>query len=393
MTCLIGVIFFVASFFYPATANRMTSSAGEQVKEWLPPFNTHLRLALEPLERVARIVDASVNPGRYGIDERGDGYEYFIKDNIFRFFYSIPVSFGWFAVLFSILFVFILPDSRLKKRSALIAGAFMTLIAVPLLAGDFYRHATTYKPYFHLGMSAYFIVLSYLLTGIGFLLTFRAIDKKERRSRDALAGNFMRTGKFLFLLLMSLTIVSCSGQEKVKTAEEVLKENNVSRTGKYESKEGGFKIDFPCEPIKTELPTESSYGNKAMIAFECGNEIARFSVSFQDFTKKAENPKQFYEEQKKTRVEGMEDVSKVVAEIEKNIGVFPAVYLETEQIAGEIFPRAALYNELQLLKGQRYYSILTTVLAKEGQSPKDISREIRDKTKRFIDSFELIEDK
>ncbi len=197
---------------------------------------------------------------------------------------------------------------------------------------------------------------------------------------------------FLFLLLIS-AIISCNAQNKPRTAEDVLKQNNVSRPGKFESKEGGFKIDFPCEPIKSELATESNYGNKTMTAYECGNEIAHFSVGFQDFTRKVENPKQFFEEQKKMRIEGMEAVSKFVSETEKNVGNFPALYLETEQNANEIFPRAALHNELQLLKNQRYYSILTTVLAKDGQSPKDISSEIKTKTKQFIDSFEIIESK
>lgn len=201
----------------------------------------------------------------------------------------------------------------------------------------------------------------------------------------------MKIVKFLVLAIAFLAIASCDAQVKKRSAEDVLKENNVSRIGKFESKEGGFKAAFPCEPMKSELPVDPDYGNETLTAYECGNEIARFSVKFQDFTKKVGNPKQLFEEQKKMRLNGMEDVAKVVLETKKTINNFPAVYSETEQNAGEIFPRAALYSEMQLLKGQRYYSILTTVLAKDGQSPKDISREIRNKTKQFIDSFELIE--
>lgn len=198
--------------------------------------------------------------------------------------------------------------------------------------------------------------------------------------------------KVLFFLFVAFTIVSCNGQGKVRTAEDVLKENNVSRNGKYESKEGGFKIDFPCEPMKIELPAESNYGNKTMTAYECGNEIARFSVSFQDFTRNIADPKLFFKEQQKSRIEGMEDAAKVVSETTQTIGNYSAVYFETEQNAGEIFPRSAIYNELHLLRGQRYYSVFTTVLGREKQIPKDIGKEIRDKTKHFIDSFELIEE-
>lgn len=184
-------------------------------------------------------------------------------------------------------------------------------------------------------------------------------------------------------------LVSCNGQKRVRTAADVLKENNVSRQGKFQSKEGGFKIDFPCEPIKSELPVDSVYGNKTITAYACGNEIARFSVSFQDFTKKVGDLRQFYKEQQKLRIVGMEDSVKVVSETEKAIGDFRGVYLETEQNAGEIFPRSALHTELHLLKGQRYYSVLTTVLGREGQAPSAISKEIRAKTKQFIDSLEL----
>lgn len=60
------------------------------------------------------------------------------------------------------------------------------------------------------------------------------------------------------------------------------------------------------------------------------------------------------------RLDGMVDFAKVVLETEKTVNGFPAVYFETEQNANEILPKSGLFNELQLLKGQRYYSVFTT---------------------------------
>lgn len=203
----------------------------------------------------------------------------------------------------------------------------------------------------------------------------------------------MRIEKVLFLLILSLAISSCRAQNKPQTAEDVLKENNVSRIGKYESKEGGFKVDFPCEPMKSAKPIDSDYGNKTIEFYECGNETARFSVSIQDFTKKIADPKKVFEDQKQMRIMGMDDSAKIVSETEKSVSGLTAVYFETELYAGVMIPKSGLVSELHLLKKQRYYSVTTTVLAKDGQLPKDISKEIRDKTKHFIDSFELVEDK
>ena len=203
----------------------------------------------------------------------------------------------------------------------------------------------------------------------------------------------MRIEKFIFLLTTVLMTASCNAQNKVQTTEDVLKENNVSRTEKFESKEGGFKVDFPCEPMKSAKPIDSDYGNKTISFYECGNEIASFSLSIQDFTKKIGDPKKVFEDQKQMRIMGMDDSAKIVLETEKTVSGLPAVYFETELYTGAMIPRSGLVSELHLLKKQRYYSITTTVLAKDGQSPKEISQEVRDKTKQFIDSFELVENK
>ena len=192
-------------------------------------------------------------------------------------------------------------------------------------------------------------------------------------------------------MLLSIAIGSCQSQEKPITASDVLKENNIIRKNKFESKEGRFKADFPCEPMKSENAINSNYGNKTINFYECGNETARFTVSFQDFTKKVENRKRFFEDQKKQRVLGMEDYAKVALETEKTVDGIPAFYFETELNAGEMLPKSGLASELHLLKGQRYYSIYTMVLTKEGQKPNTIGKEIRDKTRQFIDSFEITE--
>lgn len=195
------------------------------------------------------------------------------------------------------------------------------------------------------------------------------------------------------MILMLFFIVSCNGQEKVKTAEDGLKENNVSRKDKFESKEGGFKISFPCEPMKSEKRIDSDFGNTTIHFLNCGNEIADYSVSFQDLTKKITNPKEVFDKEKQMRIMGLEESVKIISETEKTVNGFPAVFFETELNAGAVLPNSGLNSELHSLKGQRLYSVNVIVICKKGQKAKDISKELKDKTQQFIDSFEIIESK
>ena len=182
MLHLLGLILFIASFFVPAIPNEMTSSEGQAVKVWQPPVMTHLRLAFEPLARVIDFINAKQNPNKYGYDERGDAYDYFVYETVFRFFYSIPASLGWFIIWLSGLLL-LLKRHRIDSKRTLWRVASTTsallLAALALLSVDFYRSATTYEGHFHLGAGAYFILAAYLLVGICATMFTRTINFKK----------------------------------------------------------------------------------------------------------------------------------------------------------------------------------------------------------------------
>jgi len=150
----------------------MTSSRGEGVEMWTPPLVMHLRLAMQPAISALNFFSAKRDPVSLG-----DGFEAERAESLRRALYSIPASCGWFAIVTSVLVV---PSSWMRpiKRASLrrgvrIAGGIL-LVSVPLLARDFYRDATTYEGYYHLGAGAYFIVSAYAL--IGSSLLSRCVD-------------------------------------------------------------------------------------------------------------------------------------------------------------------------------------------------------------------------
>ncbi len=60
----------------------------------------------------------------------------------------------------------------------LIIRGFVLMTAGILLAFDYYKHATTYEGYFHLGFGAYLITSSY------FLLVFDALIRVQQVGKD-----------------------------------------------------------------------------------------------------------------------------------------------------------------------------------------------------------------
>lgn len=171
---LSGVLLFFLSFFGNTFPIKMTDSNGSEVEIWETGKFRHSHLALDPLLEANELVNVINVPSRYGYGQNGDGYDDYLNQTVKRFFYSIPISVGWFTILLSILFVRQIWTQKTKHGKAqylVIAGSVFTLIAVPLLVVEFYNRAITYESYFHLGAGAYLMVLAYLLVGIALLST------------------------------------------------------------------------------------------------------------------------------------------------------------------------------------------------------------------------------
>jgi hypothetical protein len=166
---ILGLLCFFASFFGNVTPSEMTTSEGSEVENWETGKTAHFHLAINPLLASANLLDVISHSSGYEHELKGDGYESYLIESIKRFFLSIPVSIGWFTIFASILLIWTQKITKSKLRYLLKAGSLFMLLAVPILAIDFYGKATTYKPYFHLGTGAYFIVATYLLIGIALL--------------------------------------------------------------------------------------------------------------------------------------------------------------------------------------------------------------------------------
>lgn len=165
---MVGILFFVISFLFPATPQKMTSHIGKEVEIWESTSYKHIEIASEPVVRILRYVFNKKHPD----DLTGDAYAFEQAENIKRVFYSMPASFAWWAIIISVIAT-IHPNKNKKhkdkKRSLqylINISILCTLFAIPLLAIDFYRDATTYHGYFHLGLGPIMIILSYFFTGI-----------------------------------------------------------------------------------------------------------------------------------------------------------------------------------------------------------------------------------
>jgi hypothetical protein len=165
---IFGLLSFCASFFVPATAQKMTSSQGEQVEIWTSPIYTHLNVALGPGLNFFDYCTARKDP-----TARGDGFESAQANSLRSAFYSLPASCGWFAILVSVVVVpwgWVRPITMAPLRRAQQIAGGLLLVCTPLLAIDFYHDATVYEGYFHLGVGAYLIVVAYLFLGSTLLL-------------------------------------------------------------------------------------------------------------------------------------------------------------------------------------------------------------------------------
>lgn len=166
----LGLGCLVISLFFPTTAQQMVSEG--EVKFWESPARSHFFLALGPLLHSIELISIRLDPDEYGgVDgdgpgQGGDGYASLLKEKTKAFFYSIPVSISWFMVWIALLL-------RKRMRPFLLktfrASGFSMLLAAAILSVKYYTWATLYPGYFHLGLGAYLIVGSFLLSGIGLL--------------------------------------------------------------------------------------------------------------------------------------------------------------------------------------------------------------------------------
>jgi hypothetical protein len=158
----------------------MTDSIGREVEIWESAPLRHSHLVLDPLFEATELVNVINVPSKYSHEKDVYRYEDYLSQAIKRVFYSIPVSIGWLTIIISIFLIRKIWKQTINRkviRYFLRTGSIFMLIAVPILAFDFYNHATTYKSYFHLGIAAYFIFFSYLFIGVS--LISLTLSKKE----------------------------------------------------------------------------------------------------------------------------------------------------------------------------------------------------------------------
>jgi hypothetical protein len=159
--CVAGATILLVSYFYPVVPSQMTSAEGHTVKHWSEGCTVHPLMAVGPLLNILNAITA----GRECYDDHSDCYRWAKNKALKELLLSIPVSLGWFAIWF-FPFLGIPYKNKLFVLSALVA----ILLSIPILSIDFYKHASTYQPYFHLGVGAYLIVIGFFFSSVGVFL-------------------------------------------------------------------------------------------------------------------------------------------------------------------------------------------------------------------------------
>ena len=166
--CFLGLGCLLISLFFPTTPQELFSDG--EVRYWESPARTHVFLALKPLITTIELISILVDPEEYGGGDHpyqgGDGYASLLKEKLKAFFCSIPVSISWFMVWAAPFLRRRMSPFTLK---ALRASGFSMLVAAGVLADDYYFLATLREGYFHLGLGAYLIVGSFLMSGVSLL--------------------------------------------------------------------------------------------------------------------------------------------------------------------------------------------------------------------------------
>lgn len=210
---LLGLGCLIISLFFPTIAQQMTSDA--EVKFWESPARTHVLLALNPLILTIELIDIVIDPDEYGgVDSNegygrgGDGYASLLKERTQRLFFSIPISISWFMVWGALYFRKKLSPPILKILR--VSGVSMLLAAV-ILSFNYYSAATLYQGYFHLGLGAYLIVGSFLLSGIGLLAHEGGIETRAPTGDISPPKKQERTPKNPLLVFILGTLIPGAG--------------------------------------------------------------------------------------------------------------------------------------------------------------------------------------
>jgi hypothetical protein len=178
---ILGVLMFFLSFFGNTIPSQMTAgSKGSEVEIWEPAPFRHVYLVLDPLLETYELVNVINLPSKYTHEKDVYRYEDYLNNAVKRVVCSIPASIGWLTIIISVFLIRKIWKQTIKRKATrylLRAGSIFILLAVPILAFNFYKGATTREIYFHLGTAAYLIVFSYLFIGVSLICL--TLNKKE----------------------------------------------------------------------------------------------------------------------------------------------------------------------------------------------------------------------
>lgn len=189
----------------------------------------------------------------------------------------------------------------------------------------------------------------------------------------------MKNLLFLTVLLL-LSGLQVSAQSSVQSPPEVKSEN---KTAKFDSAEGGFRIDFPSKPTRTVRTINGAYGETPAINFQALSDEAGFIVAYTDLPALLKEKVEI-----ETQLDGVKQRflnlknSRLVKEEEIKIGDnFAKEYIfETDEIT--VFTRG-------LIAGQRFFHItfmLPFILSKLPDHEKTL---ILTRAEKFFSSFEI----
>lgn len=169
---VLGLLMFILSFFGNATPHSAKQGDRSVIEDWYSGRFAHIQMVLDPLVEGIELFNVINLLSKYTNEKDVYTYKDYLTQAVIRVLRSIPISIGWFTIALSIFFIrkLFTKDAKPGKFKYLVLiGSICLLISVPLLAYNFYYRAMIWKPYFHLGASAYLIVLAYLFVGIALL--------------------------------------------------------------------------------------------------------------------------------------------------------------------------------------------------------------------------------
>jgi hypothetical protein len=182
---ILGILMFFLSFFGNTTPHSAKEGDRSVIGDWYSGDLAHIQMALDPLVEGIELFNVINLPSKYTNEFDVYTYKDYLTQAVLRLLRSIPISIGWFTIVLSIFFTWKLFTKEAKSgkfKYLVLIGGICLLISVPLLAYNFYYWATIWKPYFHLGASAYLIVFAYLFVGIALLQSYFSQHIKKTES-------------------------------------------------------------------------------------------------------------------------------------------------------------------------------------------------------------------